>query len=211
VPDCRSRIRILCVDDHRLVLEGLELIIGNESDLETVALATSGEEAIALYRSHRPDVTLMDLELPGMSGLEAIRAIRTEDPKARIIVVTMYHGDEDMFRALQAGATTYLLKDTLSTELIRVIREVYNGGRPITPEVLTRLEERSGHDALTPREIDVLKLVSQGLRNRAIGETLGLTEATVKVHVKNILAKLHVNDRTGAVNVALHRGILHVK
>jgi two-component system NarL family response regulator len=152
----------------------------------------------------------MDLQLPGMSGLEAIQEIRRENPEARIIVVTMYQGEQDIFRVLQAGAATYLLKDTLSGDLIRVIREVHGGRRPITPDIQARLAERSEHLALTAREVDVLELVSQGLRNKEIAATLDLSEATVQVHVKNILAKFHVNDRTAAVSVALRRGIIHI-
>jgi DNA-binding NarL/FixJ family response regulator len=208
--DSTSRIRVLCVDDHRLVLDGLALIIGGQIDLEVVGAATSGEEAIALFRARRPDVTLMDLQLPGMSGLEAIQAIRREYPQARIIVVTMYQGDEDIFRALQAGAATYLLKDTVAGELIRVIREVHHGRRPLTPDIQARLAGRSEHGALTAREVDVLELVSQGLRNKEIAATLDLSEATVQVHVKNILAKFHVNDRTAAISIALRRGIIHI-
>ena len=205
-----ERIRVLCVDDHRLVLDGLQLIIETHPGLEVVGTATNGAEAIEAFRALRPDVTLMDLQLPGMSGLEAIRAIRHEHPDARIIVVTMYHGDEDIFRTLQAGAVTYLLKDTLSDELIRVIREVHDGGRPVTPNVRARLAERSEHETVTPRELEVLELVSQGLRNKEIAAVLGLSESTVQVHVKNILAKFQVNDRTAAVNVALRRGIIHI-
>jgi two-component system NarL family response regulator len=198
------------VDDHQLVLDGLALIIGAQPDLEVVGTGRRGDEALALFRRYRPDVTLMDLQLPGISGLEAIRAIRAEDPSARIIVVTMYQGDEDIFRALQAGATMYLLKDTLSSELVRAIREVHSGLRPIQPDIEARLVERSEHRALTAREVDVLKLVSQGLRNKEIAAALELSEATVQVHVKNILAKFNVNDRTAAISVALRRGIIHI-
>jgi two-component system NarL family response regulator len=208
--DRSTRIRVLCVDDHQLVLDGLALIIGSQPDLEVVASCRRGDEALALFRLHHPDVTLMDLQLPGMSGLEAIRAIRAEYPDARIIVVTMYQGDEDIFRALQAGATMYLLKDTLSSELVSVIREVHNGLRPIQPGIEARLAERSEHRALTAREVDVLELVSQGLRNKEIATRLDLSEATVQVHVKNILAKFNVNDRTAAISVALRRGIIHI-
>ena len=204
------RVRVLCVDDHQLVLDGLALIIGAQPDLEVVGTGRRGDEALALFRRHRPDVTLMDLQLPGMSGLEAIRAIRAEDHNARIIVVTMYQGDEDIFRALQAGATMYLLKDTLSSELVRAIREVHSGLRPIQPDIVARLAERSEHRALTAREVDVLKLVSQGLRNKEIASALDLSEATIQVHVKNILAKFNVNDRTAAISVALRRGIIHI-
>jgi DNA-binding NarL/FixJ family response regulator len=205
-----ARIRVLCVDDHRLVLDGLALIIGSQVDLELVGCAASGEEAVALFRTHRPAVTLMDLQMPRMSGLEAINAIRAEDPHARIIVVTMYQGHEDVFRALDAGAATYILKDTLARELIHVIREVHAGRRPMMPDVRARLAERSKQSALTAREIHVLELVSRGLRNKEIAAALELSEATVQVHVRNILGKFQVNDRTAAVNVALRRGIIHI-
>lgn len=203
-------IRVLCVDDHRLVLEGFTRIISLQSDFEVVGSATTGEEAVELFRRARPDVTLMDLQLPGMSGLEAIRVIRHEDPGARIVVVTMYQGDEDIFRALEAGATTYLLKDALPDELFDVIHRAYSGTSSLGPAVRARLAQRSEHPALTPREIDVLELVAEGLRNKEIAASLGLSETTVQVHVKNILSKLRVNDRTAAVNVALRRGIIHI-
>jgi two-component system NarL family response regulator len=208
--DPNARVRVLCVDDHQLVLDGLVLIIGAQPDLEVVGTCRRGDEAPALFRLHRPDVTLMDLQLPGMSGLEAIRTIRAEFPDARIIVVTMYQGDEDIFRALQAGATTYLLKDTLASELVRVIRQVHSGLRPIQPDIEARLAGRSEQRALTIREVDVLKLVSQGLRNKEIAAALDLSEATIQVHVRNIFAKFNVNDRTAAVSVAVRRGIIHI-
>jgi DNA-binding NarL/FixJ family response regulator len=208
--DVQRPIRVLCVDDHRLMLDGLILIIRAQPDMQVVASATSGQEAVSLFRQHRPDVTLMDMQLPGMSGLEAIEAIRSEDGNARIVVVTMYQGDEDIFRALEVGAATYLLKDTVSTELIHVIREVHLGRRPISEEVRMKLAERAKLGALTAREIDVLELVSRGLRNKEIAATLQLSEATIQVHVKNILTKFHVNDRTAAVNIALRRGIIHI-
>lgn len=206
----RARIRVLCVDDHRLVLQGIALIVGGQPDLEVVGCATSGEEAVALFLAHHPDVTLLDLQLPKMTGLETIRAIRKEDPEARIIMVTMYQGDEDIHRALQAGAATYLLKDTLSDELVRVIREVHAGNRPIGRDVQARLAERSAQGALTPREVEVIELISQGLRNKEIAASLRISHETVQVHVKNIFAKFDVDDRTAAVNVALRRGIIHI-
>lgn len=206
----RSRIRVLCVDDHRLVLDGLALIIGGQPDLEVVALAASGEESVALFRALRPDVTLMDLQLPSMSGLEAIRVIRHEDPDARIVVLTIYQGDEDIHRALEAGATTYLLKDTLSDDLTRVIREVHAGDRPMTSGVQARLTDRATRAALTPREIEVIELISQGFRNKEIAAALSISEETVQVHVKNILAKFQVHDRSAAINIALRRGIIHI-
>ena len=180
--------------------------------MTVVGLAASGEEALNLFRTEKPDVTLMDLQLGGMSGVQTIRAIRHIDPGARIVVLTMYQGDEDIYRALEAGATTYLLKDTLSDDLIRVIREVHAGGHPaVSPDLEERLSKRATRPRLTPREIEVLELVSQGLRNREIGLALGVSEETVQVHVRNILAKLDVKDRTGAVSVAHRRGIIHLR
>lgn len=203
-------IRVLCVDDHRLVLKGIALIVSGEPDLKVVGCATTGEDAVALFKAQRPDVTLLDLQLPTMSGLEAIRAIREEDANARVVVVTMYQGDEDIHRALQAGAATYLLKDTLSDELVRVVREVHAGERPISRDVQARLDERAAHSVLTAREIEVVALISQGLRNKDIAAELKISHETVQVHVKNIFAKLEVDDRTAAVNVALRRGIIHI-
>src|SRR5215831_2947711 len=170
------RIRVMCVEDHRIVREGIALIINQEPDMEVVGSCASAEEAVSLYRACLPDVTLMDLRLGKMSGVEAIKAIRKEHPTARIVVLTMYEGDEDIYRAHQAGATTYLLKDTLSADLIRVVREVHQGHRPVVPEVQARLAQRAGMATLTSREIEVLQLISQGLRNKEIGATLGITE-----------------------------------
>jgi DNA-binding NarL/FixJ family response regulator len=203
-------IRVLCVDDHRLVREGVALIIDRESDMQVVALAANGEEAVALFKRERPDVTLMDLQLPVLSGLDAIKEIRREDPDARIIVLTMYQGDEDIHRALSAGAATYLLKDTLSDDLIRFVREVHTGRRPLRPEVKARLDERAAQPTLTPREIQVMELVAAGKRNKEIASILGISEETVQVHLKNIFVKLKVSERTAAVNVALRRGIVHI-
>jgi DNA-binding NarL/FixJ family response regulator len=203
-------IRVLCVDDHRIVREGIALILSREPDLSVVAMAASVEEAVAEYNRHLPDVTLMDLRLKSSNGIEAVREIRREHPEARIVVLTMYRGDEDIHRALSAGAVTYLLKDALSDDLIRTIREVHAGGHPIGPDVKARLEERAAHRPLTPREIEVLQLVSQGKRNKEIAALLGLSEDTVPVHLKNVFAKLEVKDRTAAVHVGLRRGILHI-
>jgi two-component system, NarL family, response regulator len=206
-----GQIRVLCVDDHRIVREGLALIIARQPDMTVVGSAATGEEAVALFVRHRPDVTLMDLQLGAMSGVDAIRAIRREDAGARIVVLTMYHGDEDIHRALEAGATTYLLKDTLSDDLIGVVREVHAGGTPsIGPDVQARLAERAAGPTLTPREIQVVELISRGMRNKEIAAALGISEETAQVHVKNILAKLKVQDRTAAVNVALRRGMIHI-
>jgi DNA-binding NarL/FixJ family response regulator len=205
-----SRIRILCVDDHRMVVEALAVRIGREPDMEVVALATRGEHAVGLYEQYRPDVTLMDLQMPTMTGLEAIRAIRSTDTSARIVVLTMHHGDEDIYRALEAGAVTYLLKEALSDDLVRVIREVHAGGRPLSSDVSALLEARKTEHSLTPREVQVVRLVAEGMRNAEIAVTLGISEETVKVHVKNILGKLNVKDRAAVIPVALRRGIIHI-
>jgi two-component system, NarL family, response regulator len=204
-------IRILCVDDHRIVREGIALVIGREPDMQVIGLAATGEESVELYERHRPDVTLMDLQLGRMSGVEAIRAIRSLDQAARIVVLTMSRGDEDIYRALQAGAVTYLLKDTAFEDLTRVIRDVHAGKQPeASPEVKAQLAGRAARPALTPREVQVLELVRSGLRNREIGASLGISEETVQSHVKSILGKLDVQDRTAAIDVALRRGILHI-
>lgn len=204
-------IRVLCVDDHRIVREGIALIIEREPDLSVVAMAATADEAVAEFRRHLPDVTLMDLRLGTSSGIDAVREIRREHPSARIVVLTMYRGDEDIHRALSAGAVTYLLKDALSDDLIRTVREVHAGGNPLGPDVKARLDERAAHRPLTPREIEVLQLVSQGKRNKEIAALLGLSVDTVPVHLKNVFAKLHVKDRTAAVHVGLRRGILHIE
>jgi DNA-binding NarL/FixJ family response regulator len=205
------KIRVLCVDDHWIVREGVALIIASEPDMEVIGSAATGEDAVLLFKQHRPDVTLMDLRLRTMSGLEAIQAIRHEQADARVIVLTMYQGDEDIHRALAAGAAAYLLKETLSDDLIRIVREVHAGERPISPDVQARLDERAAQPTLTSREIQVSELVSQGRRNKEIASILGISEETVHVHLKNIFAKLKVNERTAAVNVALRRGIVHIE
>jgi two-component system NarL family response regulator len=209
-PQVSPAIRVLCVDDHRLVLEGLKLIIARNSDMQVVGTAVTGDEAVAVFRHLRPDITLMDLQLPVVSGLDAIRNIRREDPTAKIIVLTTYHGDEDIFRATQAGAATYLLKDMIADDLIRTIREVYEGRHALGRDLQSRLTERASRPTLTPREVQVVELIAQGMRNKEIAGALGISEETVQVHVKNLLAKLAVNDRTAAVKVALERGIIHL-
>jgi DNA-binding NarL/FixJ family response regulator len=204
------RIRLLCVDDHRVVREGLSAMIGRQPDMEVVALAATGEQAVELYKQHAPDVTLMDLQLPTMSGLDAIRAIRRDDPDANIIVLTMYHGEEDIYRALEAGAATYLLKDAISDDLTPMIREVSAGRRPLPPNIANVLATRATQALLSAREIEVVQLIAQGLRNKEIATALHITEETAKVHVRRVFAKLDVNDRTAAVRVALRRGIIHL-
>lgn len=208
--DLTNHIRVLCVDDHRLVREGIALIIDREPDMTVVASAASGPDAIALFKQHLPDVTLMDLQLGRMSGLEAIRAIRRYSEAAHIVVLTMYDGDEDVYRALEAGAATYLLKDMLSDDLVNIIREVCAGRRPLAAGIQARLDEHSTYTTLTPREIEVLDCVKLGLRNKEIAASLHISEKTIQVHIKNLLLKLRVNDRTAAVNVALKRGIIHL-
>jgi DNA-binding NarL/FixJ family response regulator len=206
----QEQIRIMCVDDHAIVREGLNAIISAQPDLSVVAEAGSGEEAIELYRQHQPSIVLMDLRLKGASGLEATIAIRQEFPQAKIIMLTTYDGDEDIHRALDAGAQGYLLKDTLRKELIEVIRAVHAGQRRVPPSLAVKLAEHMPRMPLSAREIEILKLIAQGLRNKEVGGMLGIAEDTVKVHVKNIFDKLDVNDRTQAVTVALHRGIIHL-
>jgi len=203
-------IRVLCVDDHPVVRNGISQIVGLQSDMDVVAAAGTGDEAVSLFRKHKPDVTLMDLQLPGMSGLEAIHTIRADDPSARIIVLTMYRGDEDIFRSLSAGASTYLLKDTLSHDLVRTIREVHEGRAPLPPDIAAQLAQRRGHPMLTEREIEVTGLIARGMRNKEIAFELGIAEETVHAHVKNIFSKLNVNDRTAALAMALRRGIIHI-
>jgi DNA-binding NarL/FixJ family response regulator len=179
--------------------------------MQVVGSAATGEEAVAIFMRERPDVTLMDLQLPRMTGLDAIKLIRKEDPDARIIVLTMYQGDEDIHGALAAGAATYLLKDTLSDDLIRFVREVHTGRRPIRADVRALLDERAAAPTLTPREIQVMELVAEGRRNKEIASTLTISEETVQVHLRNIFAKLKVSERTAALNVAIRRGIVHIR
>jgi len=203
-------IRVLVVDDHPMIRAGLTATIDPEPDMTVVASASTGREGLEQYRQHQPDVMLIDLKMPEMGGVEAIRTIRAEFPSAKIIVVSTYQGDEDIYRALEAGAVTYLLKDMLGERLVRVIREVAGGGRPIPPEVAQRLSERMFHAALTAREIEVLRLIARGMRNKEIAAELKISDETAQGHVKNILAKLSVHDRTEAVAVAIRRGIVHL-
>jgi DNA-binding NarL/FixJ family response regulator len=204
-------IRVLCVDDHRLMREGLSRIVGVQPDMTVVAQASNGEEAVEQFRRHHPDVTLMDLQLPRMSGVEAIRAIRTADPAARVVVLTMYQGDEDVHRAVAAGAMGYLLKDTLPDDLIHVIRDVHAGRRAIPPEIAAVLEQRATQPTLTARELQVLELLATGKRNKEIAADLGISGDTASAHVKSIFLKFNVHDRTAAVAEALRRGIIHIR
>ena len=201
-------IRILAVDDHPLLREGIAALIGSEEDMELVGEASTGREAIQLFRKLQPDITLMDLQMPDMNGIDAIGAIRGEFPDARIIVVTTHPGDVQVSRALKAGARAYLLKGMLRKELLDTIRCVHGGQKRLSSEVAAEIAEHATDDSLTPREIDVLRLVGAGNANKEIGARLSLTEVTVKSHVKNILAKLGAHDRTHAVTIALKRGII---
>jgi two-component system NarL family response regulator len=205
-----TSIRILIADDHPMIRAGLIASIEPEADLTVVAAASNGEQAVELFREHRPDIALMDLRMPGKGGVEAIRAIRSEFPQAKIVVLSTYQGDEDIFRALDAGAVTYLLKDALAQDLIRVIREVMQGRRPLSPEVAQRLADRMLKPTLTARELEVMALIARGMRNKEIAAELRISEETAQGHVKNILAKFGVHDRTEAVAVAIQRGIVHV-
>ncbi len=194
-----------------MILKGLEATIEPEPDMEVIGAASTGSQALKLHQEHRPDVTIMDLSLtPEMTGLEAIQAIRKHAPQARIIVLSAFKGEEDVYKALQAGAKTYLLKENLGDDLIPIIREVHAGGGPIGPQVARKLADRLQKTPLTAREIDVLLLMAEGLRNKEIAGRLFISEQTTQGHVKTILAKLDVHDRTEAVTAAVRRGIIHL-
>lgn len=205
-----NTIRIMFVDDHPMLRAGLAATVGTQPDMVVVAEAENGQRAVELYREYRPDVTLMDLRLPVMSGAEAIQAIRREFADARIIVLTMYDGDEDIYRALEAGARAYLLKDMLRKELLHAIRTVHGGGRYISPAAAARLAERMPRSELTAREAEVLELIVKGSSNKEIAAQLAIAEGTIRIHVSNILGKLGVSDRTQAAITALQRGIIHL-
>jgi DNA-binding NarL/FixJ family response regulator len=204
----REKIRVLAVDDHPLLREGIAALVSNQTDMELIAEASNGREAVEQFRKHHPDITLMDLQMPEMSGIDSMGAIRGEFPDARIIVLTTYAGDVQVIRALKAGARAYLLKGLLRKELIETIRAVHAGQKRMPAEVAAGIAEHATDDALTAREIDVLRLVAGGNANKEIAALLSITEETVKGHVKNILAKLGANDRTHAVTIGLKRGII---
>ena len=208
--DGSAQIRILSVDDHALVREGIGVLISTEPDLTLIAEASNGREAIQQFRAHRPDITLMDLQMPDMNGLDAIIAIRGEFPNAKIIVLTTYKGDVQIRRALKSGAQGYLLKSTLHRELILTIRAVHAGRRALSPEASYEIAEHATDDALTPAEINVLRLIAAGNANKQIADQLSITEETVKGRVKNILSKLGANDRTQAAMIGLKRGIIEL-
>jgi DNA-binding NarL/FixJ family response regulator len=203
-------IRLLIVDDHPLLREGVTAVLEDEAGVEVVAQATNGREAIDAFEKHRPDITLMDLQMPEMNGIDAITEIRSRWPNARIVVLTTYKGDVSALRALRAGAVGYLLKDQLTTDLMETIRTVDAGGRRIPPEIAEALAARLGEDALSEREIQVLRSVAQGNSNKRVALELGISEETVKAHMKSIAEKLNANDRTHAVTIALRRGILEL-
>src|SRR6266699_1883470 len=204
-------IRVLCVDDHPIVREGIAAVIESQEDVASVGEAGDGKAAIEQYRKLKPDVVVMDLRMAGVGGVEATIQIRKEFPTARIIVLTTYEGDEDIHRALEAGAQGYILKDSVRRELLQTIREVYAGRRHISPAMATCLAEHTPRMSLSPRELEVLQLIAKGLRNKEIGAKLDIAEDTVKIHIKNIFGKLDVIDRTQAVVSASQRGIIRLE
>ena len=211
--DCQmstNKVTVLIVDDHPIMRLGIAAIINTQNDMTVCAHAGSGEEAVEMFREHRPDITLMDLRLPGMSGLEALRSIRQLEPRARCIVLTTYEGDEDIHQAIAAGAAGYLIKGMSHDALVDALRKVRSGLRYLPSPIARSLAQRTPNSDLSPREREVLSLMADGKTNREIGSALGITEATVKCHVSVILQCLGVNDRTQAVLEALHRGLEHL-
>jgi DNA-binding NarL/FixJ family response regulator len=206
-----TKIRVLAVDDHALLRYGIASLVNAQPDMELVAQAATGREALEQFRQHRPDVTLMDLQMPDMNGIEAIIGIRSEFPDARIIVLTTYTGDVQVVRALRAGARGYLLKGNVHTDLVETIRAVHAGEKRIPAEIAAELAEHAGEDKLTAREMDVLRLIAKGNANKEIAAQLSITEETVKSHVTRLLDKLRANDRTHAVTIGLQRGIIELQ
>ncbi|HKQ04357.1 MAG TPA: response regulator transcription factor [Blastocatellia bacterium] len=205
-----ASIRVFSVDDHPLLREGIAAIINNQPDMQMIAQAATGGEAIQLFRQHQPDVTLLDLRLPDMSGIDVLIALRSEFPQARVVMLTTFEGDVDIRRSLEAGARGYMLKNMPPKDLVEAIRQVHAGKKRIPAEVAAHLTEFFGDDDLTGREIDVLRQVASGNRNREIGEHLFISEETVKVHIKHIMEKLGASDRTQAVAIAVRRGIIQL-
>ena len=203
-------IRILTVDDHPMLREGIAAVLASEPDIVVVAEASNGMEAISKFQTHKPDVTLMDLQMPQLNGIDAILAIRKEFPEARIIVLTTYSGDSQATRALRAGASGYLLKNMVRKELVETIRVIHSGRKKIPPEIAVALAEHHSDDALSEREIEVLREVATGNSNKIIADHLSISEETVKAHMRSILSKLDANDRTHAVTIALRRGIIEI-
>lgn len=203
-------IRILCVDDHPLFREGIAAVIAHQKDMQLVAMAATASEAIEQFRRHEPDVTLMDLRLPDMSGISAVASIRKEFPDARLIILTTFEGDYEVQRALSAGAFGYIVKTLPLQELVDVIRKVHAGRKQLPAELAQDLAQHLGGDSLTDREVEVLKRIAEGDRNRDIGEHLAISEETVKVHIKHIMDKLGAKDRTEAVAIGIRRGVIHI-
>lgn len=204
------QISVVTIDDHPVVRAGVRALIDDERDLHVVAEGRDGAEAVVLYEAHFPDVVLMDVRMPNIDGVHAIRSIIASYPEARIVALTSYEGDADIYRAIHAGARAYLLKDTLGTSLVDAVRRVAAGERIIPPGIAARLADFIAHEELTPRELEVLELAAKGLRNREIALTIGRTEETVKAHLKHVMKKLGVADRTEAVTLALRRGVIRI-
>lgn len=205
-----SRIRVMTVDDHPLLQAGMAAVIRSQADMELVAEAASGADGVRRFHSARPDVTLMDLRLPDMSGVDALGRIRSTYPEARIVILTTFDGDVEVRRALEAGARSYVLKSTPLSEIVQIIRQVHAGRKPIPADIAAGLAEHYGDDGLTAREVEVLRVIASGNRNKDVGEKLSIAEDTVKVHMRRIMEKLGAKDRTQAVSIAARRGIIRL-